>query len=515
MEALMLLWALTFLAGAMLFQSLRGNRRGELTRKLGLATLLGVAATWPEGFGIPRDWQQPLITVALIALVWFAMLPLIARSVARNRPALGRLLEELVVWSPTGRAEQAVSRAAVALGSEDGDGALVALEGVDHLEAPAWRAVAWALKEQWAQVLAIPADATPGVQGLHLRSSRILALAETQRFDDARAEVAAIRALQIPGLSEVVRESMALLGELDIAAARGDVAAALAVLEHPLPQVRAGWVLWRLGLAMDRSHRPDEARRAWLRAWERVQPHQKVLQRTIADALRSRGVEPPTARHLAPGLPYATAGLVGLIAVAFLIQIVLERTIDQAAPFELGAFLVPAHGERWRLVSYGLVHAGLVHAGMNAWVLWDVGRILERRAGSAAVVTSFVLGVLGGSLLSEALMDQGGLVGASGGVLGVGGALLVDAWQRSAQEGNQLFRGVGTWLAIIMVFSVLFPNVSIWGHLGGIIAGAAFGLGFARLRGRAVDWALIGASALVLAWGIVGAVAKGAELQYW
>lgn len=515
MEALMLLYALTFLAGAMLFQSLRANRRGELTQKLGVATLLGAAAAFPEAFGVPAGWQGPVLWVALVTLSWFALVPIVARSIARTRPALGRRLEEAAIWSTEGRAEQAVNRAAIALGSEDAKGALVALSGVSHPEAPTWRAVAWALEEQWEQVLAIPAEAAAGPQGLHLRGARILALAESGWVDEARREVQAIRDLQIPGMAPVVKESMALLGELDIAAAQGDVQAALAVLDHPLPQMRAGWVLWRLGLTMDRAGRREDAKRTWLQAWDRVQSHQKVVVGKLREGLRSHGVEPPAVRRLQAATPVATAAVTGLIGVAFLIQVLIERSIHPMAPFELGAFFVPPEGEPWRLVSYGLVHAGLVHAGMNAWVMWDVGRLLERRAGPAPVVASFVLGVLGGSLLSQAFMDEGALVGASGGVLGVGGALLVDAWQRSAQEGTQLFRGVGTWLAIIMVFSVVFPNVSIWGHLGGIIAGAAFGLGFGRLRGRSVDWALIGASALVIVWGIAGIVAKGAELRLW
>lgn len=515
MEALMLLWALTFLAGAMLFQHLRGNRRGELTRKLGLATIVGVAAAWPDTFGIPADWQVPLVYTALCLQVWFAVLPLAARSAARRHPLLGRRLTELVVWSQEGRADEAVGRAALALGSEDAQAALTALEGISHEEAPAWRAVAHALLEQWDQVLAIPVDAGSGPQAMHVRGARVLALAELKRIDEARAEAEAMRSAEVSRIAPGVQQSMALLADLDIAAAMADPRAAVEILSHPLPQVRAAWILWRLGVAMDRAGRPADAVRAWLQAWDRLIPQQKVMRQKLEDGLRSRGAEPPAAPHLVVAAPIATTVLVGLIAVAYLIQVVLERTVGADAPFELGAFFVPASGERWRLMSYGLVHAGIVHAGMNAWVLWDVGRFLERRSGPAAVVGSFVLGVLGGSLLSEALMSHGGLVGASGGVLGVGGALLINAWKRSSQEGTQLFRGVGTWLLIIMAFSVIFPNVSIWGHLGGIIAGALFGLSFDRVRGHAIDWALIAASTVAIGWAIVGMVVKGMELSLW
>jgi membrane associated rhomboid family serine protease len=191
------------------------------------------------------------------------------------------------------------------------------------------------------------------------------------------------------------------------------------------------------------------------------------------------------------------------IALAYVAQVTLQSSFGPNAPFELGAFVIPmAEGAPWRLFSYALVHAGLIHAGMNAWVMWDVGRLLERRSGPASVAGSFVFGTVGGSLLSAALMDDGGLVGASGGVLGVGGALLVNAYLRSAKEGTQLFRGVGTWLIIIMAFSVMFPRVSIWGHLGGIVAGAAFGFVFDRTRSRVVDVGVLVASVAVFGWTV-------------
>ena len=513
MEAMMLLYALTFAAGFMLYQQMRLGRRGELTTKLTIATVLGVVAIYPAAFGVPAEWAGAVVWAALLALGWFALLPLVGRSISRRHAGYGRLLEEVAIWSAAGRRQAALNRAAVALAGEDTDGALAALAGLDDDEAKSYRAIALALAGQFRDVLEIRADTGKGVRNLHVRGARVHALVELGRTSEARAELQELAAVPLDTVDASARSSLTLLARLDIAAVTGDAEDALEVLRQPLPQVHAPHILLQFGRALERSGRRRDAAATYKQAWERLTSTQPITRDRIRLALAALGEEPPKQPHIQLAKPVATTAIVGTIGVAFLVQKVLEGKFGVGAPFELGAFFMPPEGEPWRLLSYALVHAGLVHAGMNAWVMWDVGKLLERRAGPAAVAGSFTLGTLGGSLLSQALTTEGGLVGASGGVLGVGGALLVEAYLSSTQEGAQLFRGVGTWLIIIMAFSVAFPNVSIWGHLGGIIAGAAFGFVLSKARGRAFDLAVIGASAVAFLWAIAGIVDKARQMN--
>ena len=69
-----------------------------------------------------------------------------------------------------------------------------------------------------------------------------------------------------------------------------------------------------------------------------------------------------------------------------------------------------------------------MHVGFNLWVLFDIGRMVEVRRGPGYLAAAFVAGTAMGAYLTS--VAQAGetlvLVGASGGVLGVAGALLAD-----------------------------------------------------------------------------------------
>src|SRR5690606_23174688 len=68
-----------------------------------------------------------------------------------------------------------------------------------------------------------------------------------------------------------------------------------------------------------------------------------------------------------------------------------------------------------------------------------------------------------------------------GGILGVAGALLAEAlFSRSAAD-RLLLRSLLQWMALLLVFSVAVPQVSLWGHAGGVLGGVVYGLVRTRL----------------------------------
>ena len=189
--------------------------------------------------------------------------------------------------------------------------------------------------------------------------------------------------------------------------------------------------------------------------------------------------------------PVGTYGLTAALLVAFLLQLALDREVGNvvvggrlmqpstaAAAFLMNFGDVPASDAWWRYLSYALVHAGLIHIGFNAWVLFDIGRLFEARRRWGDLVASFVAGTVAGAALT--VVVQAGvelaLVGASGGVLGVAGALLVDAAGGTSGGDRALTRSLLQWMAILVIFSLAIPNVSLWGHVGGVLGGAAWGL---------------------------------------
>ena len=126
-------------------------------------------------------------------------------------------------------------------------------------------------------------------------------------------------------------------------------------------------------------------------------------------------------------------------------------------------------GEWWRLVTSAFLHYGLIHMGMNVFILVLLGRMLEPAIGGWRMLLLYAVSLTGGALGALIVEPNAFTAGASGAVYGLAGAVVIAErasgvrWQDS---------GIFAFLAINLVFSFLWPNVSIGGHLGGLIVGA-------------------------------------------
>ncbi len=149
-------------------------------------------------------------------------------------------------------------------------------------------------------------------------------------------------------------------------------------------------------------------------------------------------------------------------------------------------------GEWWRVVTSAFTHASLVHLALNMLALLLFGSELERMLGKGRYLTVYLVSALGGAASLQLFGSYlGGVVGASGaiyGLLGAFGVVLV----RQKQD----LRGLLTLLAINLVVSLL-PGVSLLGHLGGLVAGAATAAVLLWAR-RRTALAVAGVAVLVL-----------------
>ena len=180
--------------------------------------------------------------------------------------------------------------------------------------------------------------------------------------------------------------------------------------------------------------------------------------------------------------------LVVVLALAYAAQQWLDGRFDQLRvgtilldpSYAVGAFLLnlpaPEAGAWWRFLSTGFVHLNLMHIGFNLWVLFDVGRMYEARRGWGNLVTAFAVGTFMGAYLTSLAQsgDVVALVGASGGVLGVAGALLADALRGRGGSDRALTRGLLQWMALIALISFI-PGISLWAHAGGVVGGLLWG----------------------------------------
>ena len=127
-------------------------------------------------------------------------------------------------------------------------------------------------------------------------------------------------------------------------------------------------------------------------------------------------------------------------------------------------------GEWYRTLTYGFLHSGVLHLGLNLLALYILGSLLEPAIGTRRFAAIFVISILGGAL-GVALLEPGSpTVGASGGVFGLMAAAFLIARDRGMDE---LASQIGFFVVINLVFTFSVPRVSIGGHIGGLLAGAA------------------------------------------
>ncbi|QCX29005.1 rhomboid family intramembrane serine protease [Nocardioides jishulii] len=127
-----------------------------------------------------------------------------------------------------------------------------------------------------------------------------------------------------------------------------------------------------------------------------------------------------------------------------------------------------ADGAFWQVLTHGFVHVGIWHIALNAMGLWILGPPVERVLGRARFLAVYLLSTLGAGATVFAFADvHSSTLGASGGVFGLMGALLLISWR----VGGDV-RGLLMLLALNAFITVTIPGISWQGHLGGFVAGA-------------------------------------------
>jgi membrane associated rhomboid family serine protease len=166
------------------------------------------------------------------------------------------------------------------------------------------------------------------------------------------------------------------------------------------------------------------------------------------------------------------------------------------------------HGDYWRLLTAAFLHYGPFHLLLNMLALYWFGSALEQRIGSGKFLLLYVVSGLAGSAGALISAPTTPTVGASGAIFGILGAGLVLEQQR-----DYVFGGSALGIIVLnLVFTFSIPNISIGGHIGGLVGGAAATLGLSRFgRGHA---AYGRAGALGVATIVVVGVAS-VVIAYW
>jgi len=178
-----------------------------------------------------------------------------------------------------------------------------------------------------------------------------------------------------------------------------------------------------------------------------------------------------------------------------------------------GQVIGVAAGEYWRLVTGGFLHANLIHLLFNMYVLLFLGRELEPALGRPRFLALYFTSLLAGSAGALLLQPHQITVGASGAVFGLMGAAFM---LMRARGIDPMQAGIGPMILLNLAITFIIPNISIGGHLGGLIGGGVAAVVMERLAGRSGSvWAPVAACAAigVIAAGAAIAVASGSALS--
>ena len=200
-----------------------------------------------------------------------------------------------------------------------------------------------------------------------------------------------------------------------------------------------------------------------------------------------------TIQQLLKTAPVTTLLLVSFIGL-FIMQVLTgvdANNPSTEALIKWGANALPftMDSEPWRLVSSAFLHIGLMHLLFNGFAMYFFGQIAEPMFGSAKFLALFLLAAIGGNLLNNYVTWQGivdgtgqaGLsAGASGGIMGIGAALLIAALFKISVNGMVLnLKSLIFIMGINLVYGFAVPGIDNAGHIGGAITGLVIALAFA------------------------------------
>lgn len=216
------------------------------------------------------------------------------------------------------------------------------------------------------------------------------------------------------------------------------------------------------------------------------------------------------------GTPVVTYTIIAVCVVVYLAQ---RASSTVTANYAFAPYV--GWTEPWRFITAAFLHSPttIFHILLNMFALWSLGQYLEPMLGRARFAALYLISGIGGqvavtllaaaptleNLRSEGLGGAwfGPVVGASGAIFGLFGALLV-LNRHLGRSSTAMYATI----AINAAFGFLYPGISWQAHLGGLVTGlicAGAIVVFRRQGIRHLVWAAFGAVLVLL---VVVTVAK-------
>jgi membrane associated rhomboid family serine protease len=228
------------------------------------------------------------------------------------------------------------------------------------------------------------------------------------------------------------------------------------------------------------------------------------------------------ARRTVAGLEApATIALVALNVLVYLVTVYQGAGIDRPGgkAFEDGALIgaaIDLNGDWYRLVTAMFLHAGVLHIAFNMLALYWLGTVVEQALGTWRFLLVYFVSGLAGS--AGALLLTGPFavtVGASGAIFGIMGSLLVLEYIATGTFAGQAM----ALIVLNLALTLAIPNISIGGHVGGLVGGVLATFALLHFRHARLRWlgpalaVAVGVASIFVASLRVGSYDYGPQAQ--
>ena len=159
---------------------------------------------------------------------------------------------------------------------------------------------------------------------------------------------------------------------------------------------------------------------------------------------------------------------------------------------EHGASYAPLvlEGEYWRLFTSMFLHFGFEHLAYNMFSLLFLGDIVESVMGPVRYLIIYIVGGIGGNVISMMLGMRTGryavAAGASGAIFACMGAFLYFALYNRRSFGRHNMRRLGLMIMLMIMQSLVDTGVDNAAHIGGLAVGFLLALVLYRPKKRIV-----------------------------
>ncbi len=173
--------------------------------------------------------------------------------------------------------------------------------------------------------------------------------------------------------------------------------------------------------------------------------------------------------------------LLGCLAVVGTVQLTVGiwfLSNPNLSPIMTAGIVKPAiwQGEVWRLLTGTLLHGNIIHFIFNFLALMGLGKLVEVLTHAIYVPLVFLISAFAGSVLSLLLLPHATSVGASGGILGLLGFLVILAVKQRKYLPSNFVRLLLIDVIYIAATGLLaYQVIDNAAHFGGFMAGLLLG----------------------------------------